>query len=314
LICPKCGEDNAENFRFCGMCGTVLEARPEIRRPAGAPVPNLPKMTSAAEPARSATVETANDLPSPDSLRQNSFSGLDSFFEPEEPKSGRGRLFLLLVLLAALGAAGWWTYTNYLASSYSQKPEAAQPTPATGSAAPTAETPPTPPPAAAASAVSSKDANASPAVSQPSENSPAAPIAKAAPVIPRPTPAAEKRTPVVAPAKTLKTVEPAATDNGDAEFRRGEGYLYGRGAHANCDEAVKDLRAASAKNNAKARSTLGAMYDTGHCVARDLPTSYLWFALALRLDPNNQILQKDLEAVWNQMTPPERQMATRMKQ
>jgi len=122
LICPKCGEDNAENFRFCGMCGTVLEARPEIRRPAGAPVPNLPKMTSAAEPARSATVETANDLPSPDSLRQNSFSGLDSFFEPEEPKSGRGRLFLLLVLLAAFGAAGWWTYTNYLASSYTQKP------------------------------------------------------------------------------------------------------------------------------------------------------------------------------------------------
>jgi len=314
LICPKCDEDNADNFRFCGMCGTVLEARPELRRPAGAPVPNLPKMMNAAEPTPSATVGSVNDLPTPDSLRQNSFSGLDSFFEPEEPKSGKGRLLLLLVLLAALGGAGWWTYTNYLASSYTQKPEAAQPAPANESAAPIAETTPTPPPAAAASVAPSKNANPSPGASQSSEKSGAAPIAIAAPVVPRPTPAAEKRKAVVAPAKSPKSVETAAADNGDAEFRQGEGYLYGRGAHENCDEALKDLRAASAKNNSKARSTLGTMYDTGHCVARDLPTSYLWFALALRLDPNNQILQKDLEAVWNQMTPPERQMATRMKQ
>jgi hypothetical protein len=56
------------------------------------------------------------------------------------------------------------------------------------------------------------------------------------------------------------------------------------------------------------------MYSTGHCVPRDLPTSYSWFALALRADPSNQILEKDLVAVWNQMTPPERQMATKAKQ
>ena len=107
---------------------------------------------------------------------------------------------------------------------------------------------------------------------------------------------------------------PEAQDTGDASFRRAESYLYGRGAPQNCDEAVKNLKAASAKANAKARSTFGTMYATGHCVPRDLPTSYLWFALALRVDPNNQVLEKDLTAVWNQMTPPERQMATRMKQ
>jgi TPR repeat protein len=82
----------------------------------------------------------------------------------------------------------------------------------------------------------------------------------------------------------------------------------------NCDEAVRNLKTASAKSNAKARSAFGTMYATGHCVPRDLPTSYSWFALALRVDPNNQILEKDLTAVWNQMTPPERQMATKMKQ
>jgi TPR repeat protein len=82
----------------------------------------------------------------------------------------------------------------------------------------------------------------------------------------------------------------------------------------NCDLAVKSLKAASAQQSAKARSAFGTMYATGHCVPRDLPTSYLWFALALQVDPKNQILEKDLNAIWNQMTPPERQMATRMKQ
>jgi TPR repeat protein len=125
---------------------------------------------------------------------------------------------------------------------------------------------------------------------------------------------AAKREPSVTSAKASKLPAPAAADTGDVAFRKGEAYLYGRGVPRNCDEAVKNLKAASAKSNAKARSAFGTMYATGHCVQRDLPTSYLWFALALRVDPNNQILEKDLSAVWNQMTPPERQLATRMKQ
>jgi TPR repeat protein len=120
---------------------------------------------------------------------------------------------------------------------------------------------------------------------------------------PRPSVASPKNVPVA-----------LAADTGDAEFRKAEALLYGRGVPQNCDEAVKYLKAASAKSNAKARSTFGTMYATGHCTPRDLPTSYLWFAMALRADPNNQILEKDLSAIWNQMTPPERQMATRMKQ
>jgi TPR repeat protein len=137
-----------------------------------------------------------------------------------------------------------------------------------------------------------------------------------APVAQPKTPRAEKRAatrePGVTSAKASNSPMPA--DTGDPDFRKGEAYLYGRGAQENCNEAVKYLKAASAKSNAKARSAFGTMYATGHCVQRDLPTSYLWFALALRVDPNNQILEKDLNAVWNQMTPPERQMATRMKQ
>ncbi len=142
---------------------------------------------------------------------------------------------------------------------------------------------------------------------------PARPTVQARPAAPRklPPPARE---PAASRARASRVAPVEPEDTGDSSFRKAEAYLYGRGAPQNCDEAVKNLKAASAKSNAKARSAFGTMYATGHCVPRDLPTSYLWFALALRVDPNNQVLEKNLTAVWNQMTAPERQMATRMKQ
>jgi TPR repeat protein len=277
-----------------------------------------------------------NDL-SGDSFRQTSFSSLDSYLEHEQPKSGVGRTLLLLILLAALGAAGWWTYNNYRSIAQSKKaqsdtanaveapPESSQ---AKGSAAPDATPPPAAVPAAKQSAPSSNVAegpseNAGPAPgSAAAGDNPPAPVEKPAPITkspvetkaPPPKKIVPKREPAVAAARQSKVPAPAPTDNGDSSFRKAEAYLYGRGAPQNCDEAVRNLKEASAKSNAKARSAFGTMYATGHCVPRDLPTSYLWFALALRVDPNNQILEKDLTAVWNQMTPPERQMATRMKQ
>ncbi len=35
------------------------------------------------------------------------------------------------------------------------------------------------------------------------------------------------------------------------------------------------------QSNPKAQTLLGAMYATGHCVGRDLPNAYRWFAKAL---------------------------------
>lgn len=107
-------------------------------------------------------------------------------------------------------------------------------------------------------------------------------------------------------------IAPAA-DNGDADYRKGEAFLYGRGVAENCAEAMKYLKEASARQSAKAQSAFGTMYATGHCVPRDLPTSYTWFARALHADPNNPILEKDLTAIWNQMTPPERETATKSR-
>jgi TPR repeat protein len=282
-----------------------------------------------------------NDL-SGDSFRQTSFSSLDTYLEQEHQKSGVGRVLLLLILLAALGAAGWWTYNNYRSVAQSRRAQsdaanAVEAPPESSQAKGSADT--TPPAAAAPAAKQStpssssstdvaegpsENAGPAPGSTAAAGNSPAPPIAteKPAPVAkspvvektPPPKKTVPKREPAVAASRESKVPAPAPTDNGDSSFRRAEAYLYGRGAPQNCDEAVRNLKEASAKSNAKARSAFGTMYATGHCVPRDLPTSYLWFALALRVDPNNQILEKDLNAVWNQMTPPERQMATRMKQ
>ncbi len=394
MICPNCREDNAPNFRFCGMCGTSLEPRrpvgaaaldPLTAFPPAAPpasstrtanssaqlrpvvvedalrtadktVPPIagPSMLGLNQPAanphsadRSTPHEPGLRQPSMDLLRERSFSGLDSFLEPEQPKTGAGRILLLLVLLIALGAAGRWTYTNYLGITEGRKPEPAASSAAANSAEQAATKPSTqdaaPPPAAGSSQARPRSGEVPPG---PSENVGAGPDATRKTLDAGAKPANEAKpatsvpaTPskirsdnreanrapsattsavasVVTSTKISKTPAPAGTgtDTGDADFRKGEAYLYGRGGRENCDEAVRNLKTASAKSNAKARSAFGTMYATGHCVPRDLPTSYLWFALALRVDPNNQILEKDLTAVWNQMTPPERQMATRMKQ
>jgi TPR repeat protein len=249
-----------------------------------------------------------------------------------------------------LGGAGWWTYTNYVGAGEGQKLRAAissakeiaaeklSPKPAakdttakdTTNDTTIKDTTPTPdagsPPASAlpmgtANGGSGKAADKlgdTPDTASKAADAEAKTASETKAPPPARTKLAEKRPPKREPratsAKASKLPAPSAADDGDATFRKGEAYLYGRGVPKNCDQAVKNLKAASAKSNPKARSAFGTMYATGHCVPRDLPTSYSWFALALRVDPNNQILEKDLSAVWNQMTPPERQMATKMKQ
>lgn len=116
----------------------------------------------------------------------------------------------------------------------------------------------------------------------------AAPMPKA--VTPKPSP--------TAPAMTFE----------DRLVADGEKYLYGRGVPEDCDKAQRNLQIAARESNARAQTLLGAMYATGHCVGRDLPTAYRWFAKALHGDPGNSRVQRDLEVLWKQMTPEERQV------
>ncbi len=129
-----------------------------------------------------------------------------------------------------------------------------------------------------------------------------------------------KETPAPVPAKVAAPLnrKPAAikpsptisaTSPDDRLVDEGEKYLYGRGVRPDCSLAQRNLLIGARQSNAKAQTLLGAMYATGHCVNRDLPTAYRWFAKALHGDPGNSRVQRDLEVLWKQMTPEERQLA-----
>jgi hypothetical protein len=118
------------------------------------------------------------------------------------------------------------------------------------------------------------------------------------------------------PAKTAKSartkpspqVAPANPD--ESLVTNAEKYLYGRGVPQNCDRALISLKAAANRQNARAQTLLGTMYFTGHCVSKDLPNAYRWFAQASRQSPDNMLVQRNLEMIWRTMTPQERQLAT----
>ncbi|MGA9807359.1 MAG: hypothetical protein WBQ56_06650, partial [Candidatus Sulfotelmatobacter sp.] len=93
-----------------------------------------------------------------------------------------------------------------------------------------------------------------------------------------------------------------------------ERYIYGRGVRQDCDRGLRLLKPAAAQSNVKAMISLGALYSSGTCTPRDLPTAYRWFALALHKQPDNQPLQDDLQKLWSQMTQPERQLAIKLSQ
>jgi TPR repeat protein len=118
--------------------------------------------------------------------------------------------------------------------------------------------------------------------------------------------------PAPKPAK-VETASLATPPDADLELA-GERYLYGSGLPQNCSRAESSLRTAAMHGNTKAQTVLGTMYATGHCVGRDLPTSYRWFARALHQDPQNTRISADLQVLWRQMTPQEKQLATGSKQ
>jgi hypothetical protein len=76
-----------------------------------------------------------------------------------------------------------------------------------------------------------------------------------------------------------------------------------------CEKELPAMRKAAARGDAKAKADLGLVYYAGRCVPRDLPTAYHWYALALRTAPDSPQISAQLEAIWKQMSPAERQLA-----
>jgi hypothetical protein len=127
----------------------------------------------------------------------------------------------------------------------------------------------------------------------------------------------ESSEPAPAPKPATKprlTPKPTAAKEFD-QVTEAEKYIYGRGgARQDCDRGMRMLRPAAEQLNPRAMISLGALYSTGVCAPRDLPTAYRWFALALRKQPDNQPLQENLQRLWAQMTQPERQLAVKLSQ
>ena len=117
----------------------------------------------------------------------------------------------------------------------------------------------------------------------------AAPVVKAAPS-PRPSRPLKKPS----PAKQVDVAEQADSPVAPSN---------------DCEKQIPSLRKAAARGDAKARADLGLAYYAGRCVPRDLPTAYHWYALVLRTEPDSPKVSAQLEAIWKQMSPAERQLA-----
>ena len=131
-------------------------------------------------------------------------------------------------------------------------------------------------------------------------------VAKASKVAKEP---ARAREPKPTPSRLAGAAAAGSAPDADLELA-GEKFLYGNGVPQNCARAENSLRTAAMHGNSKAETVLGTMYATGHCVGRDLPSAYRWFARALHEEPQNSRISADLQVLWRQMTPQEKQLAT----
>jgi hypothetical protein len=271
--------------------------------------------------------------------------------EPRSPR-WRIYLEVVVLLIGAGALAWQWQGSGYAAAIWSalspastpashampaaEPPVAAENSPATPAPGPTPATAPTsdatsapagtvapvpseaqPAPAAPAPPTAAPQDNAAARVS-PEENAPEAP----APALNKPSPAVPHAAAEVDSSSTGSTqsvAEPVPTPTktafsaADANqlFAEGQKYLYGNGVERDCGRALEDLQVA-ARLSAEAASLLGTMYASGHCVGQNLAPAYHWYARALHRDPANTRYKSDLEVLWNQMTPQDRQAALRI--
>ncbi len=92
-----------------------------------------------------------------------------------------------------------------------------------------------------------------------------------------------------------------------AALLRAQQYLQGRGVRQNCEQGLLYLRAATEEDDATAAIQMGALYASGHCVRRDPVKAYQWFNVARQQQPENRRLENNLNRMWAEMTPQERQ-------
>jgi hypothetical protein len=327
--CGRCGNENPEGNRFCGMCAAPLVSKAQAdaapARPAQAAQVTItgPSFLGLSTPGP-ATERHAKSSSEGDTQGASS-RNLDYLLDEEEPKPGHGKLIAVVVaLVLALGFGyvywkqggfGWLTGGD-------KKPTVSAPAPEPGPSADSAGAGKqgAPVEAPAPQAAPGQDA-ASTAAAQNSEVQNTVPASKATDsATPETAPPAAAADTAPAPrdsAPPSRVRKPAAAKPAPAKphdvVSEAERYIYGRGVRQDCDHGMRLLKSAPT-SNPKAMISLGALYSTGTCTPRDLPTAYRWFALALHQQPDNLALQDDLKNLWAKMTPPERQLAIKLSQ
>ena len=330
-FCPRCGSENPFENQFCGKCGIPL-LQPKPAEPVAAGRANgSQRQASGAEPEP----ETDQTIHGPSFLGLSDEPDLSSYLLDEEASVSHWGLYLFLAVLAVAAGLVWWQTRNggldrsHLAAIVQQaRNKIGQEKQDAAAVAPNAN-----PPAAEnsgvanASGVPNAGANsgtATPAVTPPppsasdiqkavqKQNVPPAALSQTAAVAKPPVPPAKPQ-PKPRPAAPVDDAGSADAQNA-ALLTSAQKYLYGQGVPQSCDRALSYLRQAVDGGSTKAKSVLGGMYATGHCVSMDRAVAYKWFALALRQEPNNSYLSHDLEMLWNQMTPAQKQLAIRMTQ
>jgi hypothetical protein len=309
--CTHCGYDNIPEHRFCGMCGVSLANPAALIEPKGLP-------------------SERGERPS-DRLHGPSFLGLADdpksefhyLYEDEQPRSHVGLIVLFVLLIAAVGVDAYWQwrhggfpFNRPIASGFARQPVPAAPSAGQNQPTPTGQ-----------NATSDRVKNVESSSQAVSSGSTAPELMppvtaqeeqEAAEPIPPPERSVKSRArnpkyalPLKQAAKSasaVPVVKPPITPDADLEAA-GEQYLYGTGVVQNCSRAESNLRFAAMHGNRKSQAVLGTKYFTGHCVARDLPTAYRWFERAVRRDPQNLILSRDIQLLWRQMSTKERQLA-----
>jgi len=325
MRCKSCGNQNPEDHRFCGMCGKALAEAPR-ETPAPQPPPQLSIRTDLDAGLRKPLL-----LDEP--VRARDVSYLLDETEEEERSHGFGRILLLVFGLALIGGFGYMYFLSGDAFSLLKPPQRA------ADAAPPAATAPSTASgvntaAGAAATAPLKSPAPAPAVDAPKPSQPApapdsAPLTTTPPVAkPAPRPDTSTLQPTVAPTASVKpvhakvapaeahpkpVVKPAPKPSADL-VAQAEKLVYGDGVPQDCDRGLGAMRPLATASDPRAMIALGALYTTGTCVPRDLPTAYSWYARALHQTPDNLTLQQDMKQIWGQMTAPERQLAIRLSQ
>jgi TPR repeat protein len=275
---PKSGK----GFLVVGLVALALVAGLGYLRWRDGGLPGLKSKTSTSQTAPAAASNSADATPSPAPDQQTPASAPGS--QPTAPVS-----------------------TGAAAPPSSTSPTTAAP-PTTAASPTNPSTPTTPAAAPDSNPATPAQVTPTPDATDSTTSAPAAANDK-----PATTPAASAPADAPPP-KPKPAAKPAPKPKPPDSVTLGEQYLYGRGVPQNCERGLHYVKPAADQSDARAMITMGALYATGHCLSRDLPTAYRFFALALRADPENGPLRQNAEMVWKQMTAEERKQAIRLTQ